>query len=55
MGKENGSQDRKADVPGAAAGAAANRWDAVIPNPKLKLLDPVREVMRLKHYSTTMI
>jgi hypothetical protein len=23
----------------------------VIPNPKLRLLDPVREVMRLKHYS----
>ena len=28
--------------------AAAQR---IIPNPKLKLLDQVREVMRLKHYS----
>ena len=25
--------------------------DLIIPNPKLKLLDQVREVMRLKHYS----
>jgi site-specific recombinase XerD len=26
-------------------------FEAVIPNPKLKLLDQVREVMRLRHYS----
>jgi hypothetical protein len=26
-------------------------FEAVIPNPKLKLLDQVREVMRLKHYT----
>ena len=25
--------------------------DSVVPNPKLKLLDQIREVMRLKHYS----
>ena len=25
--------------------------ERIIPNPKLKLLDQVREVMRLKHYS----
>ena len=25
--------------------------DTVVPNPKLKLLDQIREVMRLKHYS----
>ena len=25
--------------------------ESVIPNPKLKLLDQLREVMRLKHYS----
>lgn len=25
--------------------------DLITPNPKLKLLDQVREVMRLKHYS----
>ena len=27
------------------------RRDLITPNPKLKLLDQVREVMRLKHYS----
>ena len=26
-------------------------YETVIPNPKLKLLDPVRDVMRLGHYS----
>jgi hypothetical protein len=26
-------------------------YESVIPNPKLKLLDQMREVMRLKHYS----
>ena len=25
--------------------------DLIVPNPKLKLLDQVREVLRLKHYS----
>jgi hypothetical protein len=25
--------------------------ELVIPNPKLKLMDPVREVMRVKHYA----
>ncbi len=25
--------------------------ESVVPNPKLKLLDQMREVMRLKHYS----
>ncbi len=29
----------------------AKGFEAVIPNPKLKLLDQVREVMRLRHYS----
>jgi site-specific recombinase XerD len=29
----------------------ASSRDIVVPNPKLKLLDQVREVMRLKHYS----
>ena len=32
------------DAPGAG-------FEAVIPNPKLKLLDQVREMMRLRHYS----
>ena len=26
-------------------------YESVIPNPQLKLLDQMREVMRLKHYS----
>ncbi|HWT77504.1 MAG TPA: phage integrase N-terminal SAM-like domain-containing protein, partial [Candidatus Methylomirabilis sp.] len=29
----------------------AGRYELITPNPKLKLLDQVREVMRLKHYS----
>src|SRR5258708_23619470 len=32
------------DVPGTG-------FEAVIPNPNLKLMDQVREVMRLRHYS----
>lgn len=31
--------------------AAPAGYESVIPNPKLKLLDQMREVMRLKHYS----
>jgi hypothetical protein len=27
---------------------------AVVPNPKLKLMDPVREVLRLKHQATAL-
>ena len=31
---------------------AEGRWTAtVVPNPKLKLLEQVREVIRVKHYS----
>ncbi len=26
-------------------------WELVIPNPKLKLIDQVREVLRVKHYA----
>ena len=33
-------------VPGPPVG-----YESVVPNPKLKLLDQIREVMRLKHYS----
>jgi hypothetical protein len=29
----------------------ACRVESIIPNPKLKLLDQIHEVMRLKHYS----
>ena len=40
-------------------GRSAQGWDrrrgagsdVIVPNPKLKLLDQVREIMRLKHYS----
>src|SRR6266436_8289577 len=40
-------QPRQAGVAGPAAVSLA----LIIPNPKLKLLDQVREVMRLRHYS----
>ena len=30
---------------------ASGPWEGFIPNPKLKLLDQVREVLRLRHYS----
>jgi hypothetical protein len=29
----------------------ARGWEPVIPNPKLKLMDQVREVLRVKHYA----
>ena len=32
-------------------GSAPVKIEAILPNPKLKLLDQLREVMRLKHYS----
>ena len=35
---------------GAGGGSAKSR-DLVIPNPKLKLMDQVREVLRVKHYA----
>ena len=31
--------------------APAIGWELVVPNPKLKLMDQVREVLRLKHYA----
>jgi integron integrase len=40
-------QPQSAGLPGPIVG----RRDLITPNPKLKLLDQVREVMRLKHYS----
>jgi len=51
MAKEDLSQDggRARGVWWAPRGV--RRWKGVIPNPKAKLLDQVREVMRLKHYS----
>ena len=48
MGKDETSQ-------GSRHPATPRPWvprgDRIVPNPKLKLLDQVREVMRLKHYS----
>ncbi len=32
-------------------GSGPVTYESVIPNPKAKLLDQIREVMRLKHYS----
>ena len=40
---------RQSDAQQADQNAAG--FYAVVPNPKLKLLDQVREVMRLRHYS----
>lgn len=37
--------------PPVFASPAPVTFESVIPNPKLKLLDQLREVMRLKHYS----
>ncbi len=34
-----------------APGSAPVTYESVVPNPRLKLLDQIREVMRLKHYS----
>ncbi len=31
--------------------APGTGFEAVVPNPKLKLMDQVREVLRLRHYS----
>jgi integrase len=36
---------------GRTVGKSGAGSDLIVPNPKLKLLDQVREVMRLKHYS----
>jgi integron integrase len=44
MSKAWACQDRK-------RGSGGKVYGQVVPNPKLKLLDQVREVMRLKHYS----
>ena len=35
----------------APASGSAKGWELVIPNPKLKLMDQVREVLRIKHYA----
>ena len=45
---EHGWQGKKAMVRG---GGSAKGWELVVPNPKLKLMDQVREVLRVKHYA----
>ena len=45
---EQGRQVRKVMAPGSGP---ARGWELVIPNPKLKLMDQVREVLRVKHYA----
>ena len=35
----------------APVSGSAKGWGLVIPNPKLKLMDQVREVLRVKHYA----
>ena len=45
---EQGRQVKKVMAPG---GGPARGWELVIPNPKLKLMDQVREVLRVKHYA----
>src|SRR5204862_2650307 len=52
---------RKSQFPGAPSAKVAQatpraegapvKMELIVPNPKLKLLDQVREVMRLRHYS----
>lgn len=39
------------DLRGGSRKAAPVQFESIIPNPKARLLDQVREVMRLKHYS----
>ena len=45
---EQGWQVKKIMAPGSGT---AKGWELVIPNPKLKLMDQVREVLRVKHYA----
>ena len=59
MNGYEGSQDRRLHRPvsegrgvcGQDGAGDLGRWEAVIPNPKLKLMYQVREVMRIKHYA----
>ncbi len=45
------SDEQRQGQSGSVPGPLVGRRDLITPNPKLKLLDQVREVMRLKHYS----
>jgi hypothetical protein len=44
---EHGWQAKKVVLPGLGP----KTQDLVIPNPKLRLMDQVREVLRVKHYA----
>jgi hypothetical protein len=48
MEEDKRSQEESGRGPGFAGKCVAG-FEAVVPNPKLKLMDQVREVMRLKH------
>jgi hypothetical protein len=51
VGQVSPSAARAAATAEHAVRAGASRLERIIPNPKLKLMDQVREVMRLKHYA----
>jgi hypothetical protein len=53
---QNGNRPWRRQSPGQVgprgnAAPAAGRGEVFLPNPKAKLLDQLREVMRVKHYS----
>jgi hypothetical protein len=45
---EQGWQVKKVMAPRSGP---SRGWELVLPNPKLKLMDQVREVLRVKHYA----
>jgi hypothetical protein len=51
MEEDKRSQYESGSGPGSEGKRAAG-FEAVVPNPKLKLMDQVREVMRLTHYAS---
>jgi integrase len=52
MQEDEGRQcQNRRNRPLPAAPGVRRGFEAVVPNPKLKLMDPVREVLRLKHYA----
>ena len=49
MSEDQSRQYQNSLVPASAA--VRRGFEAVVPNPKLRLMDQVREVLRLKHYA----
>jgi hypothetical protein len=49
--EENATAGRLILKPANTSPRGGRGWDNFIPNPKAKLLDRVREVMRFRHYS----